>query len=70
MKILVVQPPLGTGTTRMPLNQRLFPWGLATMARCLEDDGHEIKVLDIYASDMFGRRWSSSWTRRASTPQP
>lgn len=52
MKILVVQPPLGTGTTRMPLNQRLFPWGLATMARCLEDDGHEIKVLDIYASDM------------------
>jgi radical SAM superfamily enzyme YgiQ (UPF0313 family) len=37
----------------MPLNQRLFPWGLATMARCLEDDGHEIKVLDIFAKDMI-----------------
>ncbi len=53
MRILVVQPPLGDGNTRMPLNQRLFPWGLATLAKCLEDDGHEIKVLDVYARDLI-----------------
>ncbi|MFQ5646956.1 MAG: B12-binding domain-containing radical SAM protein [bacterium] len=33
----------------MPARRRMFPWGFATIARLLEDDGHEISVLDIYA---------------------
>lgn len=52
MNILFIQPPLGDGTTRMPLSQRLFPWGLATVARCLADDGHKIEVLDVYAQNL------------------
>ena len=52
MKVLFIQPPLGDGNTRMPLKQRLFPWGFATVARFLEDDGHEITVLDVYAKDL------------------
>ena len=52
MKILFIQPPLGDGNTRIPLAQRLFPWGFATVARFLEDDGHEIMVLDVYAKDL------------------
>jgi hypothetical protein len=53
VKLLFIQPPLGDGNTRMPLNQRLFPWGLATVARCLEEDGHEISALDVYARDLI-----------------
>jgi len=53
MKILFIQPPLSDGNTRMPLKQRLFPWGFATVARFLEDDGHEIMVLDVYAKDLI-----------------
>ena len=52
MRILFIQPPLGDGNTRMPLKQRLFPWGFATVARFLEDDGHEVTVLDVYAKDL------------------
>jgi anaerobic magnesium-protoporphyrin IX monomethyl ester cyclase len=52
VNILMIQPPFGDGNTRMPLKQRLFPWGFATVARCLEDDGHDIQVLDIYGSDL------------------
>jgi anaerobic magnesium-protoporphyrin IX monomethyl ester cyclase len=53
MRTLFVQPPMGDGNSRMPGFQRLFPWGFATVARFLEDDGHEIQVLDVYASDLI-----------------
>ena len=52
MQILFIQPPLGDGNIRMPWGQRLFPWGFATVARFLEDDGHEVTVLDAYAKDL------------------
>ncbi len=53
MRLLFVQPPLGDGTKRMPNKARIYPWGFASIARCLEDDGHEIAVLDVYADDLI-----------------
>ena len=53
MKILFIHPPLDDGNTRKPNTQLLFPWGFATVARMLEDDGHEITILDIYAHDLL-----------------
>jgi len=52
MKILAIQPPLEAGEVRRP-GSRLFPWGFATVMKLLEDDGHEIIVLDIWAEDMI-----------------
>lgn len=53
MKILLIQSPVGDIDSRIPVEHGLFPWGLATVARFLEDDGHEIQVHDIFA------RWLS-----------
>ena len=53
MNLLIIQAPLGDGSQRTETNQRLFPWGLALVARCLEDDGHQIEILDVYGLDMI-----------------
>jgi len=53
MNILCVQPRFGDSDKRTPLKQRIFPWGFATVIRCLEDDGHDIQVLDIYGKDLL-----------------
>jgi radical SAM superfamily enzyme YgiQ (UPF0313 family) len=53
MNILFIQPPLGEGRKKRPLKQRLFPWGFATVIKCVEDDGHDVQLLDIYANDLI-----------------
>lgn len=53
MNLIIIQAPLGDGSQRTETNQRLFPWGLAQVARCLEDDGHQIEILDVYGLDMI-----------------
>ncbi|NPV85839.1 MAG: B12-binding domain-containing radical SAM protein [Anaerolineae bacterium] len=54
MKLLFIQPPgQGDGSTRRPTKQRLFPWGLASVIQYLQNDGHEISVLDVHGADMI-----------------
>ncbi len=53
MRILFVYPHIGDGSKRHPEIKRYFPWGVATVMRCLEDDGHHINLLDIYGDDLL-----------------
>ncbi len=53
MKILFIYPHIGDGSRRQPKVKRYFPWGVATVMRCLEDEGHEISLLDIYGNDLL-----------------
>jgi len=53
MEILFVYPHLGDGTKRQPGVKRYFPWGVATVMRFLENDGHRIGLLDIYGNDLL-----------------
>ena len=53
IKILVINPHIRDGLSRTPGVRRYFPWGLATVMRRLEDDGHEISLLDVYGKDML-----------------
>ena len=53
MKILFIYPHIGDGSRRQPQAKRYFPWGIATVMRFLEDDGHEINLLDIYGNDLL-----------------
>lgn len=53
MRILFVYPHIGDGRERQPHVKRYFPWGVATVMRFLEDDGHEVGLLDIYGNDLI-----------------
>lgn len=53
MKVLVVNPHIRDGLHRTPGVKRYFPWGLATVMRRLEEDGHELELLDIYGEDLL-----------------
>lgn len=53
MKILGIYPHIGDGTKKSPNTRRYFPWGFATVMRCLELRGHEIEIFDIYARDLL-----------------
>ena len=53
MKILFIYPHIGDGSERQPHVKRYFPWGVATVMRFLENDGHEIGLLDIYGNDLL-----------------
>jgi radical SAM superfamily enzyme YgiQ (UPF0313 family) len=53
VKILFVYPHIGDGRRRQPKVKRYFPWGVATVMRCLEDKGHDINLLDIYGNDLL-----------------
>ena len=53
MKILFIYPHIGDGKRRQPRLKRYFPWGFATVMRFLEDDGHEVHLLDIYGNDLL-----------------
>ncbi len=53
MKILFVYPHTHEGFKRFPSAKRYFPWGPATVMKYLENDGHEIIILDIYAQDLL-----------------
>lgn len=53
MKILFIYPHIGDGSKRQPHVKRYFPWGIATVMRFIEDDGHEISLLDIYGNDLL-----------------
>ncbi|MBN1166554.1 MAG: radical SAM protein [Methanospirillaceae archaeon] len=52
MKILFIYPPLGEGRVKSPATRRYFPWGVATVMKYLENDGHIIELLDIYGDDL------------------
>ena len=53
MKILFIYPHIGDGSRRHPKVKRYFPWGIATVMRYVEDDGHDIDLLDIYGNDLL-----------------
>lgn len=53
MRILFVYPHIGDGRERQPHVKRYFPWGVATVMRFLEDDGHEVGLLDVYGNDLI-----------------
>jgi anaerobic magnesium-protoporphyrin IX monomethyl ester cyclase len=53
MKLLFIYPHIRGGQERTPDAKRYFPWGAATVMRCLENDGHEIQLLDIYGNDLL-----------------
>jgi anaerobic magnesium-protoporphyrin IX monomethyl ester cyclase len=53
MKILFLYSHTHQGIKRYPASKRYFPWGPATVLKYLENDGHEIDVLDIYAEDLL-----------------
>ena len=53
MKILFLYSHTHQGIKRYPASKRYFPWGPATVLKYLENDGHEIEVLDIYAEDLL-----------------
>ena len=53
MDILFIYPHIGDGSKREPEYKRYFPWGVATVMRFLEDDGHKISLLDIYGNDLL-----------------
>jgi radical SAM superfamily enzyme YgiQ (UPF0313 family) len=53
MKILFIYPHIGDGKRRQPNQKRYFPWGFATVMRLVEEDGHEVHLLDIYGDDLL-----------------
>jgi anaerobic magnesium-protoporphyrin IX monomethyl ester cyclase len=53
MKLLFIYPHIRDGQQRAPDAKRYFPWGLATVMKCLENDGHEVQLLDIYGNDLL-----------------
>lgn len=53
MKILFIYPHIGDGKIRTPKIRRYFPWGFATVMQMLENDGHQIQLLDIYGNDFL-----------------
>ena len=53
LRILFIYPHLGDGSRRMPETKRYFPWGPATVMSALENDGHEVLLLDIYGLDLL-----------------
>jgi anaerobic magnesium-protoporphyrin IX monomethyl ester cyclase len=53
MKILGIYPHIGDGTKKTPDTKRYFPWGFATVMRCLEMSGHDVEILDIYGKDLL-----------------
>jgi radical SAM superfamily enzyme YgiQ (UPF0313 family) len=53
MKILFIYPHIGDGKRRQPNLKRYFPWGFATVMRFVENDGHEVHLLDIYGNDLL-----------------
>ncbi len=53
MRVLFIYPHLGDGSRRLPEVKRYFPWGPATVMSCLENEGHEVSLLDIYGRDLL-----------------
>jgi anaerobic magnesium-protoporphyrin IX monomethyl ester cyclase len=53
MKILFIYPHIGDGKRRQPNLKRYFPWGFATVMRFVENDGHEVHLLDVYGNDLL-----------------
>jgi radical SAM superfamily enzyme YgiQ (UPF0313 family) len=53
MEILFIYPHIGDGRKRQPEVKRYFPWGVATVMRFLEENGHSISLLDIYGNDLL-----------------
>jgi anaerobic magnesium-protoporphyrin IX monomethyl ester cyclase len=53
MRILGIYPHIGDGTRKAPTTKRYFPWGFATVMRCLEISGHTVEILDIYGKDLL-----------------
>jgi radical SAM superfamily enzyme YgiQ (UPF0313 family) len=53
MDIVFIYPHIGDGNKRVPNTRRYFPWGAATVIRCIEREGHRVSVLDIYGNDLL-----------------
>jgi hypothetical protein len=50
-KILLIQPPFGTGDDKRPpdIFDPHFPWGLGYISGVLKKEKYNIEVFDIYA---------------------
>jgi anaerobic magnesium-protoporphyrin IX monomethyl ester cyclase len=53
MRLLFIYPHTSDGQKRAPGDRRYFPWGVATVMRCLENEGHELILLDVYGNDLL-----------------
>jgi len=53
VRLLFIYPHTLDGQKRIPGDRRYFPWGMATVMRCLENDGHELLLLDVYGNDLL-----------------